>query len=58
MATSRDAVKIYEFEDEELGSDLDSIRRRLEIRYDWIWNEDLPKQLKKAQGIMGIKAGL
>jgi salicylate hydroxylase len=54
VATSRDAAKIYEFEDEELGSDLDSIRRRLEIRYDWIWNEDLPKQLKKAQDIMGI----
>jgi salicylate hydroxylase len=54
VATSRDAAKIYEFEDEELGSDLDSIRRRLEIRYDWIWNEDLPNQLKKAQDIMGI----
>jgi salicylate hydroxylase len=58
VATSRDAASIYEFEDEELKSDLDSIRRTLETRYDWIWNEDLPQQLKKAQDIMGIKASL
>jgi len=58
VATSRDAAKVYEFEDENLGTDLEMIGRILEKRYDWIWNEDLPEQLKKAQSIMGIKANL
>ena len=58
VATSRDAAKIYEFEDEELKTDLESIKRRLETRYNWIWDEDLPQQLTKAQGIMGGRASL
>jgi len=58
VATSRDAAKIYEFEDEELKTDLESIKRRLEMRYNWIWDENLPQQLTKAQGIMGVRASL
>jgi salicylate hydroxylase len=58
VTTSRDAVKIYQFEDEELGTDLGKIKERLESRYNWIWNEDLPQQLKKAQDIMGLRASL
>lgn len=58
VATSRDTAKIYEFEDEKLGTDLDMIKRNLEMRYNWIWNEDLPQQLRKAQDIMGIGANL
>jgi salicylate hydroxylase len=58
VATSRDAVKIYEFEDEKLKSDLDMIKRTLEMRYNWIWNEDLPQQLKTAKEIMGARASL
>ncbi len=58
VATSRDAAKIYEFEDEKLGTDLDMIKRTLEMRYNWIWNVDLPQQLKKAQEIMGTGASL
>lgn len=53
VKTSRDAAKIYEFEDGELGVDLEKIRRRLEERYDWIWDEDLPAQLRRAQEVMG-----
>jgi salicylate hydroxylase len=56
VSTSRDAVAIYEFENEKLGSDLDSIRTTLETRYDWIWQEDLPQQLKRAQEIMVLKS--
>jgi salicylate hydroxylase len=55
VLTSRDAVTIYEFENEKLGSDLEFIKQTLETRYDWIWNEDLPKQLMKAQDIMGFE---
>ncbi|KAK2626647.1 hypothetical protein QTJ16_003822 [Diplocarpon rosae] len=54
VTTSRDAAAIYEFEDETLGTDLDKIRRRLEERYNWIWDEDLPQQLRTAQDIMGL----
>ncbi len=57
VVTSREAAAIYEFEDEKLGTDLDLIRRTLETRCNWIWNEDLYQQLKTAQGIMEINAG-
>jgi salicylate hydroxylase len=58
VTTSREAGKLYEFEDEELGQDLEKIRRRLEMRYNWIWNEDLPQQLKKAEDMMESRASL
>ncbi|KAH7364504.1 hypothetical protein BKA65DRAFT_390107 [Rhexocercosporidium sp. MPI-PUGE-AT-0058] len=58
VRTSREAAAIYEFEDENLGTDLENIKTRLEERYDWIWDEDLPKQLKAAQDIMGSNASL
>jgi salicylate hydroxylase len=53
VATSRDAAAIYEFEDEKLGTDLELIKETLETRYDWIWDEDLHQQLKKAHEIAG-----
>jgi salicylate hydroxylase len=58
VSTSRDAVKIYEFEDEKLGTDLGLIRSTLETRYNWIWDEDLHQQLRRACDIMGVKASL
>ncbi|KAJ5032734.1 uncharacterized protein L3040_009328 [Drepanopeziza brunnea f. sp. 'multigermtubi'] len=58
VTTSREAAALYEFEDESMGTDLEKIRKRLLERYDWIWNEDLPQQLKKAQDLMGLKANL
>jgi salicylate hydroxylase len=58
VSTSRDAVTLYEFENEKLGSNLDSIKAVLETRYDWIWNEDLPQQLARAQQIMELKSNI
>jgi salicylate hydroxylase len=58
VTTSREAGRLYEFEDEELGRDLEKISKRLETRYDWIWEEDLHRQLKQAQELMGIKSNL
>lgn len=58
VSTSRDAVAIYEFENEKLAKDIDQMRRTLETRYDWIWNEDLREQLAKARDIMGMKSYL
>lgn len=53
VTTSRDAAAIYEFEAEKLRSDLDLIKKTLESRCDWIWDEDLNQQLKKALEIAG-----
>jgi salicylate hydroxylase len=58
VRTSRDAAALYEFEDDNVGADLDLIKKTLEARYDWIWDEDLPQQLKKAQDVMGVKSNL
>ncbi|KAL2064814.1 hypothetical protein VTL71DRAFT_3954 [Oculimacula yallundae] len=56
VTTSREASALYNFEDEELGTDLEKISRRLKERYNWIWDEDLSQQLKKAQDVMGQEA--
>jgi salicylate hydroxylase len=48
VTTSRDAAAIYEFEDESLGTDLESIQRTLGERYKWIWDEDMVAQKDKA----------
>lgn len=58
VTTSREAALLYEFQDDELGGDLEKIRQRLQTRYNWIWDEDLERQLRDAQKIMGIKASL
>ncbi|KAK0118867.1 hypothetical protein ONS95_007741 [Cadophora gregata] len=58
VRTSREAAAIYEFEDETLGTDLSKIKKRLQERFEWIWDEDLPQQLKKAQDVMDMKANL
>jgi salicylate hydroxylase len=52
VTTSRDAAAIYEFEDEKLGTDLESIRKTLEERYNWIWNEDTVAQKDKALDLL------
>ncbi|KAF8863465.1 salicylate 1-hydroxylase-like protein [Acephala macrosclerotiorum] len=58
VTTSREAAAIYEFEDEKLRNDLDLIKRTLETRYDWIWDEDLPQQLRNAQEVAGQRVNL
>lgn len=56
VVTSRDAGSLYDFEDETIGTDLDLLKRNLETRYNWIWDEDLLQQLKTAQDIMSRKS--
>jgi salicylate hydroxylase len=51
VKTSRDAASLYEFEDEKVGTDLEAMKKTLESRYDWIWDEDLPKQLEQAREV-------
>lgn len=52
VTTSRETAGIYEMEDEDTGANLEKIGQKLKTRYDWIWNEDLHRQLREAQCIM------
>ncbi|CAG8949645.1 hypothetical protein HYFRA_00007879 [Hymenoscyphus fraxineus] len=52
VETSRDAAAVYEFEDDSLGTDLEKVRARLEIRYKWIWDEDMNEHLRQAMELM------
>ncbi|EHL03619.1 putative Salicylate hydroxylase [Glarea lozoyensis 74030] len=61
VTTSRDAARIYEFEDENLGSDLEKIRETLGERFKWIWDEDMVAQKDKALQLLrdeGVKVEL
>jgi salicylate hydroxylase len=54
VTTSREVSKIYEFENEKLGFDFVKAEECLRGWYDWIWNEDLQEQLRKAERLMDI----
>lgn len=56
VTTSRGAAAIYEFEDSSVGTDLTRVKERLETWFDWIWNEDLQEQLKRAQSLLEKKS--
>lgn len=53
VTTSRDAGLLYDFEDAEIGWDLERVGERLSQRYRWIWEVDLEAELERAKGIMG-----
>jgi salicylate hydroxylase len=52
VKTSREAVDIYEFKNPKLGFDFEKVRKELESRMRWIWEEDMPNQLRRAQELM------
>jgi salicylate hydroxylase len=58
VTTSREAAALYNFEDEELGSDLEKIKRRLDERYRWIWEEDMEEQKRSAMELLGEKEAM
>lgn len=58
VTTSRQASDLYEFENEEIGFDLEQLSHLLNTRLKWIWEEDLPAQLNQAIGLMGDTAKL
>ena len=49
VASSRKIGEIYDFEDEVIGDNMEAMREHLEHAWDWIWNEDLGRQLENAQ---------
>lgn len=52
VASSRRVARVYDFEDEEVGSSLVGLRGYLERAWDWIWNEDLDAQLENAMRLL------
>lgn len=58
VTTSREAGKIYEFEGDGTGDDAEAIKADLDRRWEWIWQENLPKQLEEAQRLLGEGAKL
>lgn len=51
VVTSREAGTVYEFEADATGDDPLAIKADLDTRWDWIWGEDLPKELEEARKI-------
>lgn len=49
VASSRRTGEVYDFEDEITGDSMKATREYLEQAWDWIWNEDLNRQLEMAQ---------
>lgn len=58
VTTSREAGEIYEFEGVGIGDDVRAIKADLDRRWEWIWQEDLPKELEEAQRLLGESAKL
>lgn len=49
VASSRKTGEVYGFEDEIIGDNMKATREYLEQAWDWIWNENLNRQLEMAQ---------
>ncbi len=49
VASSRKTGEVYDFEDEIIGDNMKATGEYLEQAWDWIWNEDLNRQLEMAQ---------
>lgn len=52
VASSRRMGKIYDFEDPDIAEDMGAMRDHLNHAWDWIWKEDLDRQLEKAQTVL------
>ncbi|KAI0399614.1 mannitol 1-phosphate dehydrogenase 2 [Xylaria palmicola] len=51
VTTSREAGRLWDFELESHGDDVDTMQRNMESRMRWIWNVDLPAELERAKAI-------
>ena len=52
VASSRKIAKVYDLEDRVIGRNMKAMRRYLEHAWDWIWKEDLHRQLAKADMLL------
>ena len=53
VKTSWEAGKLYELEKEGVWDDGDRMREDLKTRFDWIWEEDLERELQDAMALLG-----
>lgn len=51
VTTSREAGRLWDFEGEGVGDDLDALERNMKARMHWIWNIDLEAELERARDI-------
>ena len=52
VATSRTAGQVYELVCDGIGADLQKVRDSLESRHEWIWTEDLPREVDLAESLL------
>ncbi|KAI1162848.1 mannitol 1-phosphate dehydrogenase 2 [Nemania serpens] len=52
VATSREAGKLWDFELEGYGDDMDALQRNMETRMHWIWKADLRAELERGKAIV------
>ena len=52
VASSRKIGKVYDMEDRVIGKNMKAMRRYLEHAWDWIWKEDLHRQLAAAEKML------
>ena len=57
VASSRKLGKIYDFEDGMIGDNMEAMREYLKSAWDWIWKEDLDRQLENAQSFLKRSEG-
>ena len=56
VTTSREAGEVFDFEGVGTGDDGWAIKADLDGRWEWIWQEDLPKELEEARKLLGESA--
>ena len=52
IRSSRRCAAVYDWEDDEVGDDIEAMREYLEHAWDWIWKADLDAQLRDAEEML------
>ena len=55
VRTSREVMGVYSMMKEGIGEDLGRIKADVDERHRWIWEVDLPGEVERAKGLLGIK---
>lgn len=53
VTASREAGRLYDLEDPDVGDDREKMVRNLTERYEWIWKYDIDRDMAKAREMMG-----
>ncbi|ERF76632.1 hypothetical protein EPUS_04452 [Endocarpon pusillum Z07020] len=55
VASSRKVGDVYNFEDAAIGDNMEAVREYLQHAWEWIWNENLDRQLENAQLLLKMR---